>query len=81
MRVLKLPVTGLLQAFHVEVGDLVGAKRAEGVQIVKDDIYINPQRILPAPAIHGILTDAHLGSKTGDVITVFGNARPEVIKV
>ena len=81
MRVLKLPVTGLLQAFHVEVGDLVGAKGSEGVQIVKDDIYINPERILPAPAIHGILTDAHLGSKTGDVITVFGNARPEVIKV
>ncbi|HUI82791.1 MAG TPA: hypothetical protein VL240_01125 [Candidatus Binatia bacterium] len=81
MRVLKLPVKGLLQSFHVKVGDLVGANGAEGVQVTNDDIFINPERILPAPAIHGRLTDAHLGSRTGDLITVFGDARPEANQV
>ncbi|MGO9516152.1 MAG: hypothetical protein ACLPND_03825 [Candidatus Korobacteraceae bacterium] len=81
MRVLKLPVTGLLQSFHVKVGDLVGAKGAEGVQVADDDICINPERILPSPAIRGSLTDALIGSKTGDLITIFGNARPEVAQV
>ncbi len=82
MRLLKLPVTGLLQSFHLRVGDLMGAKGAEGVEVKDDDIYINPERILPAPAIHGKLTDAHIGSKSGDLITVFGEeARPEVQKV
>lgn len=81
MRVLKLPVTGLLQSFHIKIGDLVGAKGAEGVQVAANDIYINPERILPSPAIRGSLTDAHVGSKTGDLITIFGNARPEVVQV
>ena len=81
MRVLKLPIKGLLQSFHVKVGDLMGAKGAEGVQVVDDDIYINPDSILPAPAIRGRLTDAHLGSKSGDLVSVFGEARPEVTRV
>jgi hypothetical protein len=78
--VLKLPVKGLLQSFNVKVGDLVGAKKAEGIQVINDDIYINPERMLPAPAIHGKLTDAHIGS-TGDLVSVFGEARPEVVHV
>jgi len=81
MRILKLPVIGLLQSFHAKVGDLVGAKGAEGVQVTNDDIYIDPERILPAPAIHGKLTHAHIGRKSGDLITVFGEARPEVNRV
>lgn len=81
MRVLKLPVTGLLESFHVTVGDLIGAKGAEGVQATDDNIYLEPGRILPAPAIRGKLSDAHIGPKTSDLITVFGEARPEVVRV
>ncbi len=81
LRVLKLPVKALLQSFHVNVGDLVGAKGAANVQVSGDDIYLDAEQILPAPAIHGKLTDVHIGNKTGDLVAVFGNARPEVIKV
>jgi hypothetical protein len=80
-RVLKLPVTGLLQSFHVKVGDLVGAKGAPGVQVIDDDLYIDPERMLPAPAIRGKLSDVHIGHKSGDLITVYGNARNEVAQV
>jgi hypothetical protein len=80
-RVLKLPVTGLLQSFHVKVGDLLGAKGAPGVQAIDDDLFIDPERMLPAPAIRGKLTDVHIGHKSGDLLTVFGNARNEVAQV
>jgi len=81
LRVLKLPVKGLLQSFHVQVGDLVSPKGATGVQVVDDDIYLDAEQVLPAPAIRGRLTDAHIGSKTGDLVTVFGDARQEVSQV
>ena len=65
----------------MNVGDLVGAKGAANVQVSGDYIYLDAERILPAPAIQGKLTDVHIGSKTGDLVAVFGNARPEAIKV
>lgn len=81
LRVLKLPVKALMQSFHITVADVFKTKSATGIQISGEDILLDAQQILPAPAIRGRLTDAHLGDKTGDLITVFGAARPEVMKV
>jgi len=47
------------------------------VRVSGDDIYLDPERILPAPAIRGKLTDVHIGAKTGDLVTIFGDARTE----
>ena len=80
LRVLKLPVKSLLQSFRIQVGDLVSPKGATGIEVLGDDIYLNADQVLPAPAMRGKLTDAHIGSKSGDLITVFGAARPEVTK-
>lgn len=81
LRVLKVPVKGLMQAFHLKLVDVVGANGGPGVEVKNDELYLNPQQLVPAPALRGKLTDAHLGSKTGDLITVFGDARPEVTEV
>jgi len=81
LRVLKLPVKGLMQSFHVSAGDLMGAKGASNVQVEGDDIYLNPEQLLPAPAIQGKLTKVHIGKDTGDLVCVFGEARPEVVRV
>ena len=81
LRVLKLPVKGLMQAFHLKLADVVGANGGPGVEVKNDDLYLNPQQLVPAPALRGKLTDAHLGNKTGDLITVFGDAQPEVNEV
>jgi hypothetical protein len=80
LRVLKMPVKSLLQSFRIKVGDLVSPKGATGIQVLGDDIYLNAEQVLPAPAIRGRLTDAHIGSKSGDLITIFGSAREEVAK-
>jgi hypothetical protein len=77
LRVLKLPVKGLVHAFHINVQDLIGAKGAANVQVSGNDIYVDPEKVLPAPAVRGKLTDAHIGSKTGDLVTIFGDGRPE----
>lgn len=81
LRVLKLPVKGLVQALHINVADLIGAQNAGNVQVSGDDIYIDAEQILPAPAIRGKLTDVHIGAKTGDLVSVFGDGRPEANQV
>jgi hypothetical protein len=81
LRVLKVPVKALMQSLHITVADVFKAKGATGIQISGEDILLDAQQILPAPAIRGKVTDAHLGNKTGDLITVFGTARPEVVRV
>ncbi len=81
LRVLKIPVKALLHSLHVNVGDLVSGKTATGVEVQNNDIYLDATQILPPPQIRGKLTDAHLGSKTGDLIGVFGVPRPEVVRV
>lgn len=80
LRVLKVPVKSLLRSFRIKVSDLVNPKGAQGLQIAGDDIYLDVEKVLPPPTIRGRLTDAHIGSKSGVLITVFGNARPEVVK-
>lgn len=81
LRVLKLPVKGLLQSFHLKASDLFHPKDAAGIELAGDDIYLNPEKVLPSPRIRGKLTDVHIGDKTGDLVTVFGTARPDAIRV
>lgn len=81
LRVLKLPVKALVQSLHINVADLIGAQSTGNVQVSGDDIYIEAEQILPAPAIRGKLTDVHIGAKTGDLVSVFGDGRPEANQV
>jgi len=79
LRVLKLPVKGMLEMLHVKAGDLI-ASGAKGIEVHGDDVYFDPQLILPEPQKRGTLTDVHIG-KLGDVVSVYGSARPEVQQV
>jgi hypothetical protein len=81
IRVLKLPVKGLLHAFHVNLVDVVGTNHGRAVEVAGDDLYLDAAQIVPAPALRGRLMDAHVGKKSGDLITVFGAPRPEVMEV
>ncbi len=82
LRVLKLPVKGLLKTLNVKLADVVNTKGSSGIELSgEDDIYLNPEQLLPAPHIRGKLTDVHIGNKDGDLVSVFGAARPEVNKV
>lgn len=76
LRVLRIPLKGILKVFDLKAGDLVGPKGAKGVQVAGNDIYFDPQQILPDPHKRGKLTDVHL--KDEDIVAIYGLARPEV---
>lgn len=78
IRALKIPVKGLLKAFNVQASDLVDPKGARGVEVSGDDIFFDPEQILPAPRKRGKLTNVHL--KNSEIVQVYGAARPEVQK-
>jgi hypothetical protein len=80
LHVLKMPLKGFLDAFHVKTGDLVDPKGAQGVEVSGDDIYFDPEQILPPPRKRGKLTDVHV-SRLGDIVETYGAARPEVREV
>jgi hypothetical protein len=79
LHVLKIPVKGLFRTFDIKAGELLDPKGTNGVQATGDDIYVDSERILPRPHKHGKLTDVHIAS--GDLIEVYGSARPEVTRV
>jgi hypothetical protein len=52
-KVLHVPVEGALHLFGLHVGDLIDPKRAPGIEIVKDDLILDPSKMLPAPKMLG----------------------------
>jgi hypothetical protein len=81
LRLLKLPVTGLLKSFHLRAADLFHPTASSGIQVAGDDIYFTPEQILPAPHIRGRLTDVHIDDKGVNLVSVFGIAQADVSKV
>jgi hypothetical protein len=77
LHLLKIPLKGILKAFDLKAGDLVAPKGAKGVQVSGNDLYFDPQQILPDPQKRGKLTNVHL--KDQDMVAVYGVARPEVV--
>lgn len=53
IHVLKIPVAGLLKTFDIKPGDLVGPKGAKGVEVAGNDIYFDPEQLLPEPRKRG----------------------------
>lgn len=75
LRVLKVPMKGLLDVFHVTPADIVG-KGAKGMELVKEDIYFDPEEILPQPRKRGKLTKILI--RNGEIVQIYGAPRPEV---
>jgi len=51
-----IPSEGLMKVFGIELADLVKSNRSHGVEIVEDDILLDPGRLLPEPGLAGHLT-------------------------
>lgn len=77
LRVLKVPLQGILKAFDLKAGDLVGPKGARGVEVAGNDLYFDPEKILPEPQKRGKLTDVHL--KDANIVETYGSAQTEVV--
>jgi hypothetical protein len=71
IKVLHLPVKGLMDLFGVEIADLIKGGKVRGVAAEKDDLILDPEQILPPPHILGKVTEVHLES--GSIVQVIGN--------
>jgi hypothetical protein len=77
--VLKIPLKGLLGAFHVELNDLVSTTKVPGITIAGNDITFDTQQLLPAPHIRGQITSVKVNPP--DVEVIYGNAPNDEAKL
>ncbi len=77
--VLKIPIKGLLGDFHVKLSDLFHPAGIPGIQVTDNDIFFDPQTLLPPPHIRGHLTQVHIVNP--DLEEVYGNAETDVTRV
>jgi hypothetical protein len=51
-----IPSEGLMKMFGLELDDLIESNRSHGLQIVDNDLLLDPSRLLPSPGLSGRLT-------------------------
>jgi hypothetical protein len=69
-----IPVKGLLEFFGLELEKLLKLKGAAAMKIDGDDFLLDPERLLPPPAIKGRLTAIRLDKDK--LVQVFGSKDP-----
>jgi hypothetical protein len=78
LSLLKLPVKGLLGDFHVSIADLMGKTSISGIEASQNDIYLDTQKLLPAPHIHGTLTRVRVMNP--DIEVMYGDAQNDAAR-
>jgi hypothetical protein len=78
IRVLKMPVKTLMKVLDIKTADMVDPKGSKGIEVRGDDIYIDPEQVLPEPRKRGKLTAVRLES--GSVLAFYGNSRTDIVK-
>ena len=66
----KLPVKGLLDLFGVELSEVMKTDDRRGVRAEGDDLFLDPEKLLPPPRIRGKVTGVRL--EKGRIVQVFG---------
>jgi hypothetical protein len=72
VKALKVPVKGLMDMLGLDTEKLLNTNKVEGVSVDKDDLILDPGKILPPPEIQGKLTSLKL--ENGEIHLVFGPA-------
>src|SRR5258708_1153015 len=66
-----LPVKGLLDLLGIDLARLIDTKKVQGITVDKDDIILDPEKILPPPRIQGKVTSVRI--QGNDIVQVFGS--------
>lgn len=64
MKALKIPVSGLMGAFGIEVDNLIKSGKVPGVEAQENDLIFDLERMLPAPQIEGKVTKVRVEPNT-----------------
>ena len=79
LSVLKIPLKALFGGFHIAVSDLFHPQGISGLQVSGNDIFFDPQKIVPPPHIRGQLTSVRI--VTPDLEEIYGDGRDAVTRV
>jgi hypothetical protein len=71
IRALHVPVTGLLDAFGIDIADFIKSGKVPGVQSEGNDLILDLEQMLPAPHIEGKVTSIRVESNS--IIQTFGH--------
>ena len=72
IRVMGMNPSGLMRFFHASLGGLITLQPGHGASIEKDDFILDPEGMLPPPAMRGRLTA--VGLSDGRLLQTFGTA-------
>jgi hypothetical protein len=72
-----LPVKGLLDLLGIDLPRLIDVHKIQGITIDKDDIILDPEKILPPPHIQGKVTAVRL--QGNEIVQTFGRPQPSNI--
>jgi hypothetical protein len=69
-----LPVKGFLDLLGIDLASLIDTKKIQGIAIDKDDILLDPEKILPPPSIQGKVTAVRV--QGNEIVQTFGSPQP-----
>lgn len=64
VKALKLPVKGLMDMLGLDTQKLIDTQKTTGVSVDKDDLILDPGRLLPPPQLTGHLTSVEIANGT-----------------
>jgi hypothetical protein len=70
IKVLHVPIKGLMDLLGIEIAELVKAGKVRGVQAEKDDLLLDPHSLLPPPHIAGEVSEVRL--ERDNIVQIFG---------
>jgi hypothetical protein len=73
-----IPSGRLMDLFGLELEDLIASNRAQGFRLENDDFLLDPERLLPSPAIRGKVTSVRV--EKDRIVQVFGSRRARVAR-
>ena len=78
INVLKIPFKAMLGSFDVHVSDFFHSGQIPGIEVSGNDIFFDPQILLPPPHIRGSLTAVTV--ENPDLQAVYGNVQQDLEK-
>jgi hypothetical protein len=67
-----LPLKGLMDLLGIDFAQVIDTHKIQGITVEKDDLILDPEKILPAPHIQGRVTAVRI--QGNDIVQVFGVA-------
>jgi hypothetical protein len=76
MKICSIPGKGLMDALGVTLAKLLDLRQAKGVRVAGNDLFLDPTKLLPPPAIAGKLVQVRLDSDA--VVQYFGGGAQRI---